>query len=158
MGTWHEYLRSGKSVPHWPYPMRYGEERELSTDVLVFGGGIAGSHAAISARKAGARVLVVEKAAAKWSGNGGAGVDHWLSACTNPCSRVSPEEYTERVLVDCGGYDCGPLRYVAARESWDALLDVEGMGVRIRDDKGEFAGADFRDDATGLLFAYDYIT
>jgi succinate dehydrogenase/fumarate reductase flavoprotein subunit len=157
MSTWHEYLKGGKSVPAWPYPVRYGEERLLSTDVLVFGGGIAGSHAAISARKAGARVLVVEKGATKWSGNGGAGVDHWLSACTNPCSKVSPEEYTERVLADCGGYDCGPLRYVVARESWDALLEVEGMGVRIRDSRGEFAGAEFRDEGTGLLFAYDYV-
>ncbi|MDP3178266.1 MAG: FAD-binding protein, partial [Spirochaetaceae bacterium] len=105
----------------------------------------------------GAKVLVVEKEATKWSGNGGAGVDHWLSACTNPCSTVSPEEYTERVLADCGGYDCGPLRYIVARESWEALLDVERMGVRVRDDTGEFAGADFRDEGTGLLFAYDYV-
>ncbi len=157
MSTWHEYLQGGKPVPTWPYPIRYGEERELETDVLVFGGGIAGSHAAISARKAGARVLVVEKEATKWSGNGGAGVDHWLSACTNPCSRVSPEEYTQRVLEDCGGYDCGPLRYVVARESWDALLDCEGMGLRIRDEAGEFTGAEFRDEETGLLFAYDYV-
>jgi succinate dehydrogenase/fumarate reductase flavoprotein subunit len=157
MSTWHEYLQSGKPIPPWPYPVRYGQEKQLSTDVLVFGGGIAGSHAAISARQAGAKVLVVEKEATKWSGNGGAGVDHWLSACTNPCSTVSPEEYTERVLADCGGYDCGPLRYVVARESYDALLDVEKMGVRVRDEKGEFEGADFRDPKTGLLFAYDYV-
>jgi hypothetical protein len=88
--------------------------------------------------------------------NGGAGVDHWLSACTNPCSRVSPEEFTERVIEDSSGYDCGPLRYINARESWDALLDCEQMGVQIRDVQGEFAGADFRDDETKLLFAYDY--
>lgn len=157
MSTWHEYLQNGKSVPAWPYPVQYGKEHMLSTDVLVFGGGIAGSHAAISARKTGAKVLVVEKEATKWSGNGGAGVDHWLSACTNPCSKISPEEYTERVLADCGGYDCGPLRYVVARESWDALLDCEEAGVRVRDDKGEFEGADFRDEKTGLLFAYDYV-
>jgi len=39
----------------------------------------------------------------------------------------------ERVAEDCGGYDCGPLRYVNAREGWEALLDCERMGVRIRD-------------------------
>jgi len=157
MSTWHEYLSSGKPLPPWPYPVRYGEEQRHDTDVLVLGGGIAGSHAAINARRAGARVLVLEKEAAKWSGNGGAGVDHWLSACTNPSSKVGPEEYTERVLEDCGGYDCGPLRYVVARESWDTLLDCERMGVRIRDKEGEFEGAEFRDPATGLLFAYDYV-
>ncbi len=156
MSTWHEYVQKHGSFPAWPYPIKYGQERVITTDVLVLGGGIAGSHAAINARRSGVRVLVMEKEAAKWSGNGGAGVDHWLSACTNPCSKVSPEEYTQRVLEDCGGYDCGPLRYVAAKESWDALLDCETMGVRIRDSSGEFAGADFRDEETGLLFAYDY--
>ncbi len=156
MSTWHDHLQAGGSLPRWPYPVRYGEVSSLDTNVLVLGGGIAGSHAAISARRRGVRVLVVEKEATKWSGNGGAGVDHWLSACTNPCSRITPEEFTARVLADCGGYDCGPLRYVNARESWDALLDCEAMGMRIRDAQGEFEGADFRDPKTGLLFAYDY--
>lgn len=156
MTTWHEYVRRHGAVPPWPYPIRYGEERILRADVLVVGGGIAGCHAAINARRAGATVVVLEKEAAKWSGNGGAGVDHWLSACTNPCSRVSPEEFTQRVMVDSGGYDCGPLRYVNAREGWDALLDCERMGVQIRDVHGEFRGAAFRDEATGLMFAYDY--
>ena len=44
-----------------------------------------------------------------------------------------------------------------ARDGWDTLLDCESMGVRIRDTEGEFAGAAFRDPATGLLFAYDYV-
>ena len=156
MSTWHDLLQTGAGVPPWPYPVRYGEENRLDTDVLVLGGGIAGCHAAINARRRGVRVLVVEKEATKWSGNGGAGVDHWLSACTNPCSRVTPDEFTDRVLTDCGGYDCGPLRYVNACESWDALRDCEAMGMKIRDSQGEFEGADFRDPETGLLFAYDY--
>jgi succinate dehydrogenase/fumarate reductase flavoprotein subunit len=156
LSTWHEYFRAHRSIPEWPYPVRYGQETKRDTEVLVIGGGIAGCHAAIAARRMGRTVTVVEKCATKWSGNGGAGVDHWLSACTNPCSEVTPEDLTERVLADCGGYDCGPLRYVNARESWDALLDCERMGVKIRDSEGTFKGAAFRDDATGLLFAYDY--
>jgi succinate dehydrogenase/fumarate reductase flavoprotein subunit len=156
MTTWHKYIQRNASVPEWPYPIRYGEENAISTDVLVLGGGIAGCHAAINARRRGVKVVVVEKEATKWSGNGGAGVDHWLSACTNPCSEVSPEEFTKRVVSDSGGYDCGPLRYVNAKESWDTLLDCERMGVQIRDIRGEFKGADFRDDETQLMFAYDY--
>jgi succinate dehydrogenase/fumarate reductase flavoprotein subunit len=156
MTTWHEYVRQHGTVPPWPYPIRYGEETIVRADVLVVGGGIAGCHAAINARRAGVTVAVMEKEAAKWSGNGGAGVDHWLSACTNPCSRVTPEEFTQRMMADSGGYDCGPLRYVNAREGWDALLDCEQMGVQIRDVNGEFRGAAFRDDETGLMFAYDY--
>jgi succinate dehydrogenase/fumarate reductase flavoprotein subunit len=102
------------------------------------------------------KVVVMEKEATKWSGNGGAGVDHWLSACTNPCSEVTPEAFTERAITDSGGYDCGPLRYVNAKESWDTLLDCERMGVQIRDVNDEFKGAAFRDEETKLLFAYDY--
>ena len=33
----------------WPYPVNYGKENEISTEVLIVGGGIAGCHAAISA-------------------------------------------------------------------------------------------------------------
>jgi succinate dehydrogenase/fumarate reductase flavoprotein subunit len=156
MTTWHEYVQTRGSVPEWPYPIRYGEERVIRADVLVLGGGIAGCHAAINARRKGVTVVVLEKEATKWSGNGGAGVDHWLSACTNPCSEVSPEAFTERVMADSGGYDCGPLRYVNAREGWDTLLDCERLGIQIRDVHGEFKGAAFRDDETRLLFAYDY--
>jgi succinate dehydrogenase/fumarate reductase flavoprotein subunit len=156
MTTWHEYVQKDAPVPEWPYPIRYGEENVISADVLVLGGGIAGCHAAINARRKGVKVVVVEKEATKWSGNGGAGVDHWLSACTNPCSQVSLEEFTKMVFADSGGYDCGPLRYVNAKESWDTLLDCERMGVQIRDIHGEFKGADFRDDETQLMFAYDY--
>lgn len=156
MTTWHEYFQQNTNIPPWPYPIRYGNERRIETDVLVLGGGIAGCHAAINARRRGAEVVILEKSAAKWSGNGGAGVDHWLSACTNPCSQVSPEAFTVRAMQDSGGYDCGPLRYINARESWDALLDCEQMGMQIRDVNGEFAGAAFRDEKTQLLFAYDY--
>ena len=156
MTTWHEYFRRTGSIPEWPYPIRYEKETEVTTDVLVLGGGIAGCHAAINAKRKGAKVIVVEKGPTKWSGDGGAGVDHWLSACTNPCSKVSAEEFTESVIRDLKGYDCGPARYVNARESWDALLDCEQMGMKIRDVTDEFKGADFRDEETKLMFAYDY--
>ena len=43
----------GKSTPEWPYPIRYGVEKEVSADVLILGGGIAGCHAAINAAKRG---------------------------------------------------------------------------------------------------------
>jgi len=35
-------------------------------------------------------------------------------------------------------------------------LDLEAMGGKIRDTEDEYAGAEFRDEATKLLFAYDY--
>lgn len=156
MNSWRDFIQEEGSVPEWPYPIRYGEESEITADVLVLGGGIAGSHAAISAAKQGARVVLVEKAATKRSGRGGAGVDHWHAVCTNPCSRITPEEYTQAIINAASGYSCGPSRYIDAKESWDTLLDVEKMGVRIRDVDDDFKGADFRDEETKLMFAYDY--
>jgi flavin-dependent dehydrogenase len=56
----------------WPYPVAYGKENEVDAEVLVLGGGVAGSHAAISAAKRGARVVVLDKGAVIRSGDGAA--------------------------------------------------------------------------------------
>jgi succinate dehydrogenase/fumarate reductase flavoprotein subunit len=156
MSIWVEHIQSDGSVPEWPYPITYKKVNEIDTDVLVLGGGIAGCHAAIHAARKGSKVVVVEKGATKRSGRGGAGVDHWLAACTNPCSKVDPEDYAREMLANVNGYGNGPLRYILAKESWEALLDMEQMGMQIRDVEGEFEGADFRDHETKLMFAYDY--
>ena len=52
MTAWHDYLKAGQA-PDWPYPVRYDQEQEIDTDVLVIGGGIAGCWAAISAARQG---------------------------------------------------------------------------------------------------------
>lgn len=156
MASWHEFIQREAPIPEWPYPIRYGVQNEVSADVLVLGGGLAGCHAAISAARRGLRVVVVEKGATKRSGCAGSGIDHWEAAATNPCSKISPEELAEAIINSCGGYDCGPARYIHCRESWDALLDCERMGVQIRDVNDEFKGAEFRDEETKLMFAYDY--
>jgi succinate dehydrogenase/fumarate reductase flavoprotein subunit len=144
----------------WPYPVNYGKENEIETDVLFIGGGIAGSHGAISAVKKGARVAVVDKGPVIRSGLGGAGVDHWHLACTNPASNITPDEIMEYVsgFGDYGYLEFGNgiSAYITAKESYDALLDIEQMGVKVRDVDDEFVGAPFRDEKTKLLFAYDY--
>ena len=148
-----------ESTPEWPYPVHYGKENEVSADVLVIGGGIAGCHAAINAAKIGAKVVVVDKGAVIRSGSGGAGIDHWHDACTNPCCKITPEE-----MMGSGGahgstageYFFGHTSYITCKESYDALLDLEKMGVKFRDEDDEFAGAEFRDEETKIMFAYDY--
>jgi succinate dehydrogenase/fumarate reductase flavoprotein subunit len=141
----------------WPYPVNYGKEHRVTTDVLVLGGGISGSWAAISAAKSGANVALVEKGCLVRAGSGGRGVDHWQLACKNPASKVTPEEMVEAIEEELGGYWSGHARYIQCQEAYETLLELEGMGARIRDTDDEFKGADFRDEKTKLLFAYDYV-
>ena len=145
------------AVRDWPYKLEWGEQEFIDTDILVLGGGIAGCMAAIAAAQSGQRVLLVEKGATKMSGAGGSGCDHWESAATNPCSKVTPEELTMAMLDDNDGFNNGISHYIECREGYDRLLDIEKMGGRIRDTGDEFRGAAFRDDKTKLLFAYDYV-
>jgi succinate dehydrogenase/fumarate reductase flavoprotein subunit len=140
----------------WPYPVHYGKENEVSCDVLILGGGIAGCWAAIGAARKGARVVMVEKGVTRTSGAGGSGVDHWHAACTNPACKVTPEEFAEGQIENFDGWRCGISQYITCRESYDCLLELETMGVKIRDSEDTFKGSAFRDEATKLLFAYDY--
>jgi len=144
----------------WPYPVRYGSETDAEFDVLVIGGGVAGCHAAINAARRGARVAVLDKGPVIRSGSGGSGCDHWHGAVTNPCCKITPDEFVQVVDEYPFGitteYGNGITCYIMARESYDALLDLESMGARVRDTGDEFVGAEFRDDQTKLMFAYDY--
>ena len=140
----------------WPYKNETEEEERISCDVLVLGGGMAGCYAAIAAARRDASVVLMEKGAAVRSGSAGSGFDHWETACTNPGSRVTPEEIAEAFIDEQGGYSNGIAQYICCREGWDRLLDMESFGGKIRDTEDEFAGADFRDDETKLMYAYDY--
>lgn len=140
----------------WPYPNEFGKEETVEADVLVLGGGLAGCFAAIAAAKKGKRVALVEKGATKRSGSAGTGFDHWESACTNPCSQVTPKEIAEAYVDEQDHYSNGIAHYIECREGYDRLLDLEQYGGKVRDMEDEFKGAEFRDDETKLMFAYDY--
>jgi len=156
MSIWHEYVQREGVLPEWSYPVRYEKVNEIVCDVLVIGGGVAGVRAAISAAQAGAKVALMDAGHAKRSGAGGAGVDHWHGAVTNPCSKVTPEEYTQACYESMRGFMGAHTRYIISRESWDTLLECEKWGMQIRDVRDEFKGAEFRDEKTKLLSAYDY--
>lgn len=140
----------------WPYSNELGERTDDSADVLVLGGGLAGCYAAIAAARHGKSVILVEKGATRRSGSAGTGFDHWESACTNPCSKVSPKEMAEAYVDEQDHYSNGIGHYIECREGYDRLLDMESFGGKIRDVDDEFKGAEFRDDETKLMFAYDY--
>ncbi len=153
---WYDYIKMTGRVPEWPYKVEYGKEKVIESDVLVIGGGVAGCRAAIEAVKRGATVAVAERGSVKRGGQGGAGVDHWHGAVTNPCSKVTPEMYTQAFIESSKGYTNPSARYIIAKEGWDTLKECEEMGVQIRDEDDIFKGAPFRDEETKLLFAYDY--
>jgi succinate dehydrogenase/fumarate reductase flavoprotein subunit len=69
---------------------------------------------------------------------------------------VTPEELVDAMIRAHDGFNNGISHYIECREGYDRLLDIEAAGGKIRDSADEFVGADFRDDATKLLFAYDY--
>ncbi len=152
--NWDDYAENGTSI-EWPYPIEYDKEETIKSDVLILGGGIAGCWAAISAARKGLQVVIVEKGATIRSGAGGAGSDHWVYVA-NPCSEVDPEEMVKAESLSSGGYTNGISRYIASRECYDALIEIEEMGAKVRDTEDEYKGAAFRDEKTKLCFAYDY--
>jgi len=153
MPTFQEFVGNEGHAPLWPYEIRYDREQEIATDVLVIGGGIAGCWAAISAARKGARVALVEKSATVRSGAGGPGCDHWCDTPANPLSKVDPDQWAERLTKGFGGYGCGIGREIQCRENYDALLELENMGGKIRDLDDTFKGAEGRDEKTKFLIS-----
>lgn len=145
-----------KAEYKWPYQNEMDQEETIDSDVLVLGGGLSGCFAAIAAARKGQSVTLVEKGAVEKSGAAGTGFDHWESACTNPCSGVTPEEIAGAYVREQDGYSNGIAHYIECREGYDRLLDLEAFGGKIRDTEDEFAGAEFRDEKSKLMFAYDY--
>ena len=93
MSTWHQIVQARGEVPEWPYPVRYGQENVVSCDVLIIGGGVAGCHAAVSAAKHGARVVVADRGHAKrWCGRSRCRPLAWSGYQLLP--QVTPLAYT----------------------------------------------------------------
>lgn len=110
----------------------------LDTDVLVVGGGVAGSMAAIPALEAGLKVVICEKGKVlDHCGSIGCGVDHYLTIMES-----GPEWDTPEFL----------LKHVP--ELTDGIVDMAVAGRVIREmprifRKIESLGVDFRDRQTG---------
>ena len=151
-----QYVKQQGGVGKWPYPIEYGEETRVQTDVLVIGGGLAGCFAAVQAARRGCSVAVVEKGATRRAGAAGTGIDHWMYAVTNPACKITPEQCLE--YFSCDPYAAKHAQYIVNNEAYEALLDFEDYGMKPRDEMGVFDGTPMKDPETGLLFAYDYDT
>ncbi len=137
----------------WPYLICYDKLTHVKIDVLIVGGGLAGSCAGIQAARRGAKVAVADKAPIERSGCGGAGMDHWNNVLDYPGSPMTPEENMEKGVTQ--GRQ-GHRDYIALKGTWDALMELEALGLPIRDEDGDFTGCATKDHQSGLLKAYDY--
>lgn len=78
------------------------ETEKVYTDVLCIGGGIAGLMAGIRAAELGAKVVIAEKGAAKYSGAGRAGNDHYWAWVPELHGPTVDELLKESMLTQLG--------------------------------------------------------
>ncbi|MDR2615611.1 MAG: FAD-binding protein [Oscillospiraceae bacterium] len=154
-----ERINYGSVPAEWPYPVKYGEETRVETDVLIIGAGVAGAMAGLMAARRGVRVAVVDKSPVDVSGSGGSGLDHYLDCFSNPDCAVTVEEvmaqpHEENYFVPKRDH----RSYIHMKGAWENLLELEKLGLRFRDEEDEFKGAPFRDEKTKIMYAYDYKT
>ena len=119
-------------------------DRVIETDVLVIGGGMAGSFAAIKATEKGARVVVWEKAVVQRSGGASGDPLHWHGVP----ARLEDREMME-TLAKAGGRGFAAankldglidknFNAVLNRYAWDRIHDLENWGINMRWDDGEY--------------------
>ena len=107
------------------------EKKELTTDILIIGGGTAGCYAAVTAarRSPKTRILVAEKANIQRSGCLAAGVNAlnaWLG------DGQTPQDYLSFVRRDAEQIIREDLVLTMAEGFHDAVTDLEKMGLVIQ--------------------------
>ncbi|MGW1011176.1 fumarate reductase/succinate dehydrogenase flavoprotein subunit [Streptomyces termitum] len=114
------------------------DARELSCDVLVVGGGTAGTMAALTAAERGADVLLLEKAHVRHSGALAMGMDGVNNAVIP--GRADPDDYVAEITrANDGLVDQSTVRQTAVR-GYDMVRRLESYGVKFeKDEHGEYA-------------------
>ena len=109
----------------------------LTADVLVVGGGTAGSMAAISAAEHGASVLLLEKAHVRHSGALAMGMDGVNNAVIP--GRATPEDYVAEITRANDGIINQRTIYQTATRGFDMVQRLERYGVKFeKDDQGDY--------------------
>ncbi|MFD5148981.1 fumarate reductase/succinate dehydrogenase flavoprotein subunit [Streptomyces sp. NPDC058401] len=114
------------------------DAEELTCDVLVIGGGTAGTMAALTAAEAGARVLLLEKAHVRHSGALAMGMDGVNNAVIP--GRADPDDYVAEITrANDGIVDQSTVRQTATR-GFGMVRRLESYGVKFeKDEHGEYA-------------------
>ena len=107
------------------------DKHPIECDVLIGGGGIAGLMAAIGAARAGARVVIAEKAHAHRSGAGATGNDHFL--CYIPEKHGDDMEPILKELLQSqiGGFHDVPLARKFLEQSYNRVKDWHEWGINM---------------------------
>lgn len=116
---------------------RLEDRRELTCDVLVVGGGTAGTMAAISAAESGASVLLLEKAHVRHSGALAMGMDGVNNAVIP--GKAEPDDYVAEITrANDGIVNQRTVRQTATR-GFEMVQRLERYGVKFeKDEHGEF--------------------
>lgn len=113
------------------------DRTELSCDVLVIGGGTAGTMAAISAAENGADVLLLEKAHVRHSGALAMGMDGVNNAVIP--GKATPEAYIADITKANDGVVNQRTVAQTAYRGFDMVKRLESYGVKFdKDDHGEY--------------------
>ncbi|MFE6335837.1 fumarate reductase/succinate dehydrogenase flavoprotein subunit [Streptomyces sp. NPDC057798] len=114
------------------------DAEELTCDVLVIGGGTAGTMAALTAAERGADVLLLEKAHVRHSGALAMGMDGVNNAVVP--GRAEPDDYVAEITrANDGIVDQSTVRQTATR-GFAMVQRLESYGVKFeKDEHGEYA-------------------
>jgi succinate dehydrogenase/fumarate reductase flavoprotein subunit/HEAT repeat protein len=114
------------------------DAEELSCDVLVIGGGTAGTMAALTAAEHGKDVLLLEKAHVRHSGALAMGMDGVNNAVIP--GRAEPDDYVAEISrANDGVVDQSTVRQTATR-GFAMVQRLESYGVKFeKDEHGEYA-------------------
>jgi succinate dehydrogenase/fumarate reductase flavoprotein subunit len=119
--------------------LRWGETIALDADVLVIGGGSAGSVAAIKAKEArpDATVLVLEKANVKRSGAISMGMDGLNNAIIP--GHATPEQYVKEITMANDGIVNQAAVLAYAERSFAMIQELDRWGVKFqKTESGDF--------------------
>src|SRR5580693_226468 len=133
--------RRGHRQHALPHPLMQIPDQtpvRLDCDVLVIGGGTAGTMAALSAAEHGAQVLLLEKAHVRHSGALAMGMDGVNNAVIP--GKAEPEDYVAEITRANDGIVNQRTVYQTATRGFAMVQRLERYGVKFeKDEHGEYA-------------------
>ncbi len=114
-------------------------EEILKTDILVIGGGVAGLNAALTARKTGRDVMIMDKAVIERSGHASGGIDHFCAYLNTGPDWDTREAYLKFTAQSAwGASDISVVEKVYCDELETAIQRFDQIGCTLRQPDGTF--------------------